>query len=110
MVRGRTAALSAIAALVLSVACTPPGTNHLELRSPIRLDGRTVEVNVECADAVTAEVENGAGIDGIPLVTVTGDPTFGRCRVPVRLDLPEGTVAIEDAATGMVLELPRSAS
>lgn len=105
-------ALAVASAISLSVvlisACTSPGRNVLTVGSPVRLDARTVRVSVECADAVTTEIEVGAGVDGVPRVTVSGEPSFGRCRVPVELELPAGTSAIEDAATGMLLELPRS--
>lgn len=100
----RTAALT-VFVLALSVACTSVGPTHLAIESPRRIDPDTVEVMVECAERVEATVEPGAGVHGLPLVTITGEPRTGRCRVPVRLDLPAAVTAVEDSTTGMVVDL-----
>lgn len=103
------AALAA-AVLAVSVACTSVGRTHLAIESPRRVDPDTVEVMVECAERVDATVEPGAGVHGLPLVTITGEPRTGRCRVPVRLDLPVEVTAVEDSTTGMVVDLVEAGS
>lgn len=63
-------------------------------------------VTVECAEVAGREVRPGAGVEGLPLVTLWGRPKIGRCRTEVTLPLPDGTSRIDDAATGKVVDLP----
>ena len=91
-------------------ACSSVGTTVLAVESAVRSDAATIEVEVECADSVEASVEMDAGTEGHPLVTVRGEPRAGRCAVPVRVDLPADITAVEDAATGMVVEIDGTGS
>ena len=68
--------------------------------------GLSLRFDTECAEVSKASVEADAGVDGIPLVTVWGHPQVGRCRTEVVVTVPAGTTRIEDAATGMVVDLP----
>lgn len=100
------------AGLMLVVGCGPPeDTTALAVEHPQWVAGPGVEgpslsVDTECADISTSTVEIDAGVDGVPLVTVWGHPRVGRCRIEVVVTVPEGTTRIEDAATGMVIDLP----
>lgn len=88
--------------------CGHPGEGGtaLALADP-RWDGpQRIIVTVECAQDVVAQVEPGAGTEGLPLVTIDGRPKVGRCRPEVALDIPAGTTRVEDAATGTVIDLP----
>jgi len=108
----RAVATAALGAAVLVAAPSLGGCSRAHERtalvatSPRWLGVDRIEVEVECAARVEASVRPGAGHDGLPLVTVWGEPRAGRCRVPVALDLPAGTERIDDAASGMVVDLP----
>lgn len=69
-------------------------------------EGSALRFDTECADVSKAIVETGGGVDGMPLVTVWGRPRLGRCQTEVVVTVPVGTTRIEDAATGMVVDLP----
>lgn len=68
--------------------------------------GASLRFDTECADVAEISVEPGAGVDGVPLVTVWGRPRTGRCRPEVVVTVPPGTTRVEDATTGMVVDLP----
>jgi hypothetical protein len=99
------AGLLVFTGVVVGCGAEQPRT-ALVATEPRWVDASRVEVRVECATEVTSTVQPGAGVDGLPLVTVWGHPKAGRCTVPVTLDLPPGTARIDDAASGMVVDLP----
>jgi len=71
-------------------------------------EGRLV-LQFECAEVDSVDVEPGAGEAGIPLVTAWGEPTLGRCAPEVAVSVAAGVDRIDDATTGMVVDLaPRS--
>lgn len=69
-------------------------------------EGPSLRFDTECADVAEISLEPGAGVDGVPLVTVWGRPRTGRCRTEVTVTVPPGTTRVEDATTGMVVDLP----
>ncbi|HEX2578553.1 MAG TPA: hypothetical protein VHK88_19575 [Aquihabitans sp.] len=65
-----------------------------------------VVVTFECSEALEVAVEPGRGTEGVPLVTAWGEPQVGRCARQAVLAVPPGTTRLDDAATGMVVDLP----
>lgn len=63
-------------------------------------------VTVECAEIASTDVRPGAGVDGLALITIWGRPKVGRCHPEIAFALPAETTRIDDAATGMVVDLP----
>lgn len=86
---------------------TALAVDHLEWTAPpAGENGPWLRLDTECAEVSEASVEPGAGVDGVPLVTVWGRPRVGRCRTELVVPVPSGTTRIEDAATGRVVDLP----
>ncbi|CAN5514647.1 hypothetical protein BH10ACT1_BH10ACT1_32500 [soil metagenome] len=82
------------------------GRTALAVRSTRWVSPTELAVTVECAELGTLDLEPGAGIDGLPLLTVWGDPQVGRCAPRIVVPIPAGVTRIDDAATGMVVDLP----
>jgi hypothetical protein len=79
----------------------------LAVRSARWTEQGELVVIVECAKVTEREVRPGAGVEGLPLVTLWDRPRVGGCRTEVTLPVPTGTTRIEDAATGKVVDLPQ---
>ena len=93
--------------LALVTACAPSdGRTALAAREPRWRTPGVLVVEVECADDVDARVDPRRGVHGTPLVTIWGTPNRDGCWTEVDLWLLPGTIAVEDAATGTLLELP----
>ncbi len=82
------------------------GRTALAVRSARWSERGDLVLTVECAELDTVDVEPGAGVDDLPLVTIWGRPKFGRCAPSVAVALPSGTTSIDDAATALVVDLP----
>lgn len=104
--RRPTKCLTLVALLVVSGCGAKAGRTALVANEPQRLGNGQVQVMVECASSVEATVRAGAGVEALPLVTIWGRPRAGRCQIPVRLDLPPETTRFDDAASGMVINIP----
>ncbi|MEO6989285.1 MAG: hypothetical protein ABI239_11635 [Aquihabitans sp.] len=106
------AAVGSAVGLVLLFGCGPSedptalAVEHPQWVAAASEDGPSLRFDTECADVSKATVEAAGGVEGIPLVTVWGRPRMGRCRTEVVVTVPAGTARIEDAATGMVVDLP----
>ncbi len=98
--------LTVVAAAMTGCGRPDEGGTALALEDPTWAGTQRVVGSVECADDVQVRVEPGTGTEGLTLVTATGRPKVGRCRVAAVIDLPPGTTRIEDAATGTVIDLP----
>ena len=82
------------------------GRTALAVRST-RWSGPTgLAITVECAHLDSYTFEPGAGIDGLPLLTAWVEPELGRCTTRIVVPVPAGVTRIDDAATGMVVDLP----
>ncbi|QXC62799.1 hypothetical protein KSP35_08475 [Aquihabitans sp. G128] len=100
-------ALAAVALVLGLAGCgAHEGRTALAVRSTRWVGPDELAVTVECAEVSSADVEPGKGVDGLPLLTVWGEPSMGRCASQLVIPVPPGVDRIDDAATGMVVDLP----
>lgn len=108
--RGVGAALIATAVLLaangLAGCGADEGRTALAVESASWNDADALVLELECAELDEVDLEPGAGVDGLPLLTAWGEPKLGRCTTTVIVEVPPGTTRIDDAATGMVVDLP----
>lgn len=106
----RRAALVVAAAVVGMAGLTGCGADEgrtaLAIESTSWNEQGELVLELECADTSEVEVTPGAGVDGLPLVTAWGEPALGRCRTTVVVPVGPDVTRIDDAATGMVVDLP----
>lgn len=103
---GALVVVAGIAGLLGGCGRPDEASTALALEDPTWAGPERVIGFVECAEDVRVRVEPGAGVEGLPLVTVSGRPKLGRCRPAVVVDVPAGTTRLEDAASGTVVDLP----
>ena len=97
----------AVLAALVAVGCAPSdGRTALAARHPRWTAPDRLVVEVECADDVTVTGGPAAGANGVPLVTIWGEPNRDGCWTDVSFTLPPGTPSFEDAATGTQLAIP----
>lgn len=106
-------AVGLMAGVLLLVGCGPSrNLTALAIDHPrwvtveLGVEGSVLHFVTECADVAEVSVEPGAGVDGLPRVTVWGHPQNGRCHPEVVVTVPTGTTRLEDGTTGMVVDLP----
>lgn len=97
---------AASAPLLAGCGAIDPPRTALAVRSARWVGPEAVALTLECAELESAEVDPTAGVDGIPLVTAWGAPRLGRCDTQLVVPVPPTATRIDDAATGMVVDLP----
>lgn len=98
--------VAAVVALAAAGCAPSDGRTALAARRPRWIAPGQLVVEVECADDVTVAVAAGAGANGVPLVTIWGEPNRDGCWTDVSVDLPPGSPSFEDAATGTQVATP----
>jgi hypothetical protein len=100
------ATLGALAVGGLAGCGADEGRTALAIRSTAWNGRGELVVTLECAEDHEVDVAPTAGVDGIPLVTAWGQPALGRCATRFVVPVAPGVDRVEDAATGMVVDLP----